>query len=105
VYTRSDYHSVVDGRTKGALKGWEKRRERAERVEANLPPELHALWRTRRWAAGSGDFESQTRDFLQYAHDHEGEVVEALQAAADAKLDALVREYESAANDSEQEVA
>jgi len=91
-------------RTQAALRGWERRKEKAERVEGNVPEELRPLWSKVRWATPGEGFEGQTRAFLQYAHDHEGEALEALQADADAKVEALIRAHE-ADNDTDREVA
>jgi hypothetical protein len=74
----------------GARLGWERRRERDERVVQNLDPVLLPLWeRTKGMFRGTPH--ERYEQFMQYVHDHPSEVVKASQDAADAWLDAQLQ--------------
>lgn len=80
---------------KGVRKAWETRRQTAERVLVNVAPEHHALFR--RMGTGlRGTHDERAEAVAQYAHDHPGEAMAALQDEADAKLEVLIRLRESA---------
>ena len=68
--------------------------ESDDEVRGNIPPELVALFeRVKRSIKGSPRM-TRTEEFLQYAHDHPDEEIEALEA----KADEMIREYERRAN-------
>jgi hypothetical protein len=75
------------------FKAWEKRQERDEAVTVNLESDLVPLWR-RVGETIKGSAEERREAFEKYAHEHAGEVLEALQDAADATVDVLVRQRE-----------
>ena len=80
-------------RSLAAYRGWERRRERDEFVAVNVPADLLPLWeRTKLQFRGTP--EERLEAFLAYAHDHEGEGVAALADEADAKLEAMIREFQ-----------
>ena len=81
--------ALVEDRSSGARRGWEHRRERDEWVVQNLDPALIPLW-TRIGTQFRGTPEERYEAFTEYVHDHPGEANEALQAGADAWLDAEV---------------
>jgi hypothetical protein len=70
-------------------------RERDEFAAANIPAALIPLWnRVKRQFRGSP--EERAEKFIQYAHDHESEDLDAVVSAADRKLDAMIRAHEAA---------
>jgi hypothetical protein len=77
----------------GTPGGWEHRREREEAVIVNLPPHLQALWRKTKHQF-KGTPERRLEQFLEYAEQHGGEEMGALQDEADAKLEMMIKEYE-----------
>jgi len=83
-------------RSVAAARGWEHRREAAERVEVNLPPELVPLWRqtSRKY---SGTPHQRFERFMQDAHDDERAAIVALEQAAEDKLRAEVARREALA--------
>ena len=77
-------------RAAAARKGHVTRSEREEAVTVNLPPDLLPLWH--RVKAGLRGTPDQRREaFLQYAHDHAGEAVQAMAIASDGKVAEIVR--------------
>jgi hypothetical protein len=81
----------MSARARAARRGWEHRREAAQAVTVNLPPELLPLWE-RIQTAFRGSPDQRQRAFLQYVHEHPGEQIASIQAAADATLARLVAE-------------
>jgi hypothetical protein len=77
-----------------ARRGWETRREREEAVTVNLAPDERALWERAKGAL-RGTPARRLEKFEQYVHEHPEEVVESLQAHADARLEALIAEREA----------
>lgn len=76
-------------RSQGALRGWQTRRENEDRVLAEIAPEHRALWnRVRPGILGTPHARAEALE--QYAHDHPGEVWDALQDQADAELERLI---------------
>jgi len=79
----------MSGTSRGARKGWERRREAEECVVANLAPEHQALWKqVRKGIVGAPH--ARFEAFEQYQHDHPGEAIAALQESADAEVDRLI---------------
>lgn len=74
-----------------AYKGWETRREREEAVTVNLPPDLLPLWNRVKYQF-KGTPAKRLREFLEYAHNHGGEGIDALQGEADKKLQKMLRD-------------
>lgn len=72
----------------------ETRKERDEFAEQNIPGELIPLWQKTKLNF-RGSPEERAEKFLQYAHDHEDESMEATSDAADRKLEAMIREHEA----------
>jgi hypothetical protein len=71
-------------------KGWQTRQENDERVAGNLPADLLPLWeRVRHQLKGSG-VDQRTEAFLQYAHEHESDALQALIEDAEEKLAASI---------------
>jgi hypothetical protein len=70
---------------KGAYLGWETRRERDERVQQNIPPELLPLWERLRIKGGTPH--ARFEAFMQYVHDHPDEVLEAQQQDAERRME------------------
>ena len=83
-------------RSLAGYRAWETRRERDEFVAVNVPDELLSLW-NRTKLQFSGTPEERLEAFLAYAHDHEDEGIEALADDADARLDAMIAEYQERA--------
>jgi 3'-phosphoadenosine 5'-phosphosulfate sulfotransferase (PAPS reductase)/FAD synthetase len=71
-----------------AYAGWDRRREREEAVVVNIPPEILPLWDRVKGKVQGVTPHARYEAFLRYAGEHENEVLEALQLAADAKLEA-----------------
>lgn len=76
-----------------SIRGVDRRRSADAEVAANLPADLLPLWEqvARRF---SGSPDERAEAFMEYAHDHASEVVAAIQNDADAKLDAMIDEFE-----------
>ena len=72
-------------RAAGARRGWEHRREAAERVEVNVPPELVPLWR-RTASKYKGTPHQRFERFMHDAHDDERAAIVALEAEAESHL-------------------
>lgn len=78
----------------GAYRSWETRRERDEFAAANIPTDLIPLWeKTKLNFRGSP--EQRAQKFVEYAHDHEDEGVEAIIDESDRKLEAMIRAREA----------
>jgi len=80
--------SADSSRSVSAYRGWDRRREHNEAVMVNLDPDLLPLW-DRVHTVLQGTPAQRLRAFEEYVHDHPGEAWEALQASADAKLEAM----------------
>jgi hypothetical protein len=74
-------------------RGWETRREREEAVTVNLPPELIPYWE-RTKAQFKGTPEQRLKAFLDYAHDHPDDAMEAVEHSSDRKLQQMIRQRE-----------
>lgn len=72
----------------------ETRRERDEFATANIPDDLLPLWEKVKLNF-RGTPEQRAEKFIQYAHDHEDDSIEAVSSAADRKLEAMIREHEA----------
>jgi hypothetical protein len=73
------------------LKAWETRCERNERVLVNIPADHAALWDTMKDSFhGADSAHARFESFTKYAEEHPDEVVAAIQASADAKLDEML---------------
>jgi hypothetical protein len=72
----------------------ETRRERDEFATQNIPSYLIPLW-NRVKLNFRGSPEERAEQFLHYAHEHEGEGIEAISEEADKKLEAMIREHEA----------
>jgi hypothetical protein len=81
-----------------ARKGWEKRKERDECVESNLPPHLVPLWeKVKHGRAFTGvTCDRATELFFEYVEAHPKEASRAYIDEADARLEREIKEYESA---------
>src|SRR5271156_224494 len=83
-------------RTTAAYRSWETRREREQAVTVNVPADMLPLWeRTKLQFKGTPA--ERLEAFLAYAHDHNHETIEAVIDEADAKLEAMIREYQGRA--------
>ncbi len=79
-----------------AYRSWETRREREQAVTVNLSADLLPLWeRTKLQFKGTPS--ERLEAFLAYAHDHEDAGIEAVMDEADAKLEAMIAEYQGRA--------
>jgi hypothetical protein len=72
-------------------RGWEKKQEREEAVTVNVAPELMPLW-NRVGRSIKGTPQERLEAFEHYVHENDNEAVEAMQDAADAKLEAMIAE-------------
>jgi hypothetical protein len=73
-----------------AYRGWKRRRENDERATVNLEPHLIPLWR-RIGGARLGESPHERAEALtEYAEEHPGEVLDALQDYSDAIVRQLV---------------
>jgi|GEM_PF-4410254 hypothetical protein len=94
IYVRT-MRGMKRSRSVAAYAGWEKRKEAEEAVTVNLAPEHLALWERTR-GAFHGSPQARLERFEQYAHEHQGEEMAALQDAADDKLEAMLRSRDAA---------
>jgi hypothetical protein len=76
-------------RSVAAFKGWVTRSERDEAVTVNLEPSAVLLWKRTR-SAFKGTAQARAEAFAEYCEEHPGEVVEALQDAADLEVERLI---------------
>lgn len=83
-------------RSASATRGWEHRRESAERVEVNLPPELVPLWR-RTSSRYRGNPHQRFERFMHDVHDDERAAIVALEQQAEARLRGEIAARESLA--------
>lgn len=77
-------------RSRAAYRAADTRREREEAVTVNLPPDLLPLWDKVK-ASFSGAPDARREAFLQYAHEHGKEAIEALDAASAIRVAAIVK--------------
>jgi len=89
-YLGSTPNVAEAGGSPAAYKGWDRRRERDEQVTVNLDPELLPLWK-RVGVSFKGTPHERYEAFMQYAHTHPSEVIEAQVADADAAVEAMIR--------------
>lgn len=83
-------------RSVAAFRSWETRREHDEFVAVNIPADMLPLWE-RSKLQFKGSPESRLEAFMAYAHDHEVDGIAAVIDEADAKLDAMISEYQGRA--------
>lgn len=83
-------------RSVAAARGWEHRREAAERVEVNLPAELVPLWR-RTASRYKGSPHRRYEAFMHDVHDDERAAIVALEQQAEARLRGEIAARESLA--------
>ncbi len=74
----------------------ERRGESDGAVLANIPSEFVPLWERVKSKIGASDRQSRTEAFLAYAHDHEREVIAALEDDGDRTMRDLLRERDAA---------
>jgi hypothetical protein len=83
-------------RSVASSRGWEHRRESAERVEVNVPPELVPLWR-RTQSKYRGTPHQRFERFMHDAHDDERAAIVALEQEAERRLTAELARREALA--------
>lgn len=76
-------------RSIAARRGWERRRERAHRVETDLPPDLIPLYRRLGCPA-----DMTAERLVEYAAEHPHEAIEAIERGISARWRAVVRSHE-----------
>lgn len=88
-----------DMATQGKYRAWETRRQNEERVAVNLPAHLRPLFDVikGRYAGDVGTSDQRAVALVEYAEEHPGEVVDAIQDEADETLEAMIREYQGRA--------
>ena len=77
-------------------RGAESRQQNEERAKANIPAHLHPLWEQTK-GQYKGDPHARAEKFMEHAEANPREAVGAMQASSDARLEALIKEYESRA--------
>jgi hypothetical protein len=77
-------------RSVASYRGWDKRRERDERVEGNLSPDLVPLWRKVKRGLRCTTSHDCYEAMMQYAHEHPGEAVVAMAEDAERDLEKLL---------------
>jgi hypothetical protein len=86
---------MLTNRQKGARAGavrWADRWQRAEASVEGHAPHLVPLYRRIYDAFGNVTPDERFNRFVEYAEEHEGEVLEALQRSADKQVEALLRD-------------
>lgn len=78
---------------KGTGRGWERRKEKDDFAEANIPPEHVSLWRKLK-TQFKGTPHERVEQFMKYLEEHPGENDAWLQQNADKELAKVTREWE-----------
>lgn len=74
-------------------RAWERRKEKDERAQFNIPPEYHGLWNKLK-TKFKGTPDQRAEQFMEYVEEHPDENVEWLQEHADREVSRMTREWE-----------